>query len=116
MAKKVLGNKYVCYQCGCKFYDLGRPQPLCPKCGADQNEAQKKDPVAAVKAATPASVGPRLRGRGRRPAADEGDSFEVEEPFSDDDTETGEALEDGLSMIDDDELLEPGPDDFSGED
>ncbi len=34
MAKKKLGEKYVCYQCGCKFYDLSRPQPICPKCGA----------------------------------------------------------------------------------
>ena len=115
MVKKVLGNKYACYQCGCKFYDLGRPRPLCPKCGADQNEAKKKDPLAAHRAGAPASIGPRLRGRARR-RTDEADSFEVEEPFSDDDTESGEPLEDGLSMIDDDDLLETGADDISGED
>ena len=44
MAKKKLGNKHVCYQCNCKFYDLSRPKPICPKCGADQTEAPKKDP------------------------------------------------------------------------
>ncbi|NOZ85842.1 MAG: TIGR02300 family protein [Deltaproteobacteria bacterium] len=41
MAKPVikLGKKYICYSCGGKFYDLGRPEPICPKCGANQNEA-----------------------------------------------------------------------------
>ena len=31
-----LGRRYKCYKCGIKFYDLGRPQPLCPSCGANQ--------------------------------------------------------------------------------
>jgi uncharacterized protein (TIGR02300 family) len=34
-----LGTKYVCYKCGTKFYDLKKPVPACPKCGADQREA-----------------------------------------------------------------------------
>jgi len=40
-----LGNKFECYSCGTKFYDLGKPQPICPKCGANQ-----KDAAAAAKA------------------------------------------------------------------
>lgn len=32
----VLGKRYKCYKCGIKFYDLGKPQPLCPSCGANQ--------------------------------------------------------------------------------
>lgn len=28
-----LGTKYECSNCGTKFYDLGKPEPLCPKCG-----------------------------------------------------------------------------------
>jgi len=35
-----LGRKYTCYSCHTKFYDLGKPVPLCPKCGADQREAE----------------------------------------------------------------------------
>jgi len=35
---KDLGTKYVCFKCQAKFYDLKRPAPLCPKCGADQRE------------------------------------------------------------------------------
>ena len=35
-----LGRKYACYSCHTKFYDLGKPTPLCPKCGADQRDAE----------------------------------------------------------------------------
>jgi hypothetical protein len=37
-----LGRRYKCYKCGTKFYDLGRPQPLCPSCGEDQNNEEAK--------------------------------------------------------------------------
>jgi uncharacterized protein (TIGR02300 family) len=37
-----LGKKYTCYSCHTKFYDLGKPQPVCPKCGADQRESEEK--------------------------------------------------------------------------
>ncbi|MBF0169845.1 MAG: FYDLN acid domain-containing protein [Nitrospinae bacterium] len=36
------GNRFTCFQCGIKFYDLGKEEPLCPKCGADQRKAPKK--------------------------------------------------------------------------
>ncbi|HJW92951.1 MAG TPA: FYDLN acid domain-containing protein [Thermoanaerobaculia bacterium] len=35
-----LGKKYNCYSCHTKFYDLGKPAPICPKCGADQRESE----------------------------------------------------------------------------
>jgi hypothetical protein len=41
-----LGRKYSCYSCHTKFYDLGKPVPLCPKCGADQRDAEEA-PVAS---------------------------------------------------------------------
>jgi hypothetical protein len=34
-----LGTKYVCFSCQTKFYDLGREVAVCPKCGADQKDA-----------------------------------------------------------------------------
>lgn len=40
-----LGKKYSCYSCHTKFYDLGKPEPVCPKCGADQREAQESSPA-----------------------------------------------------------------------
>jgi len=36
-----LGHKYTCYSCHTKFYDLGKPVPVCPKCGADQRDAEE---------------------------------------------------------------------------
>ena len=38
-----LGNKYDCYNCGAKFYDLGKGTSVCPKCGADQKDAGDKN-------------------------------------------------------------------------
>jgi len=35
MAAKDLGTKHTCWKCGTRFYDLRKPAPLCPKCGAD---------------------------------------------------------------------------------
>lgn len=48
-----LGRKYTCYSCHTKFYDLGKPVPLCPKCGADQRDA----------ADAPSTPAPRSRAR-----------------------------------------------------
>jgi hypothetical protein len=39
MEEKIRGEKYMCFQCGCKFYDMGKAQPICPKCGVNQNES-----------------------------------------------------------------------------
>jgi hypothetical protein len=41
-----LGRKYTCYSCHTKFYDLGKPIPLCPKCGADQRDAEDAPAVS----------------------------------------------------------------------
>lgn len=37
-----LGTKFECFHCGARFYDLGRPEPICPKCGANQKDAKKQ--------------------------------------------------------------------------
>ena len=39
MPELKLGAKFECFSCGTKFYDLGKPEPLCPKCGANQKDA-----------------------------------------------------------------------------
>ena len=51
MQTRDLGTKHICFKCSTKFYDLKKPKPVCPKCGADQREAP-----------------PELKG-GRRPSA-----------------------------------------------
>ena len=44
-----LGKKYTCYSCHTKFYDLGKPVPLCPKCGADQRDAEDTPVVTSTR-------------------------------------------------------------------
>jgi hypothetical protein len=36
-----LGTKWECFSCGAKFYDLNKPEPLCPRCGANQLDRPK---------------------------------------------------------------------------
>lgn len=45
-----LGTKHECYSCGAKFYDFGRPAPICPKCGANQKDVKRPDTAAESQA------------------------------------------------------------------
>ena len=78
-----LGTKYICYKCATKFYDLKKPVPSCPKCGADQREA----PV----------VKPQTARQQRAAAAKEAEEAEVPAPETDDE----EAEEDEKEDADD---------------
>ena len=44
MPAKDLGTKYICFKCATKFYDMKKPDPLCPKCGTDQRESPALKP------------------------------------------------------------------------
>lgn len=50
MAELKLGNKYECYNCGVKFYDLGKTNPICPQCGADQKATDEGEPPLVTQA------------------------------------------------------------------
>jgi uncharacterized protein (TIGR02300 family) len=56
MAAKDLGTKYICFKCGTKFYDLKKPDPRCPKCGADQRDSPTLKSPAESKRGRPAPV------------------------------------------------------------
>lgn len=60
MPAKDLGAKHTCFKCGTKFYDLKKPAPICPKCGADQREspALKAPPAEKRRAAAAAAARP----------------------------------------------------------
>lgn len=46
--RRSLGRKYTC-ECGCKFYDLGREVPVCPKCGkVFEREEQDQNPESML--------------------------------------------------------------------
>lgn len=99
--KAKLGKRYTCFKCGSKFYDLNKPEPLCPDCNADQREAPQQDIRA-------------LLGSGKTVRRYEEDE-EVEE-FSDDDGEDVEDDDDDESdMLDDldgDEEEEPEEEEY----
>ncbi len=109
MEKIKLGKKYACFKCGCKFYDLSRPQPICPKCGADQNEAPKQEPQQAGRAAG-ALAAARPKPRRKREEA-----FETETDLLMDEEPVVEGLGEDLTLIEDEELLDLGDDDFPDE-
>jgi len=89
MPAKDLGTKYVCYKCSTKFYDLKKPDPLCPKCGSDQRESP---------ALKPASEGRR----GRMAAPKVIEPIEPEEPEA-----ASEEEEEELDSFEDEEAV-PG--------
>jgi hypothetical protein len=51
--KAKLGTKHVCFSCKTRFYDMNKPEPICPKCGADQRAKPKEDAKAKGESATP---------------------------------------------------------------
>jgi uncharacterized protein (TIGR02300 family) len=74
-----LGKRYKCYKCGTKFYDLNKPQPLCPSCGEDQNIEENKKMLKRKKRRVLSKVKSDIR-----PLPDEGEEVmetdeEVEE-------------------------------------
>lgn len=50
LPKPELGTKHECAECGTKFYDMGKPAPVCPKCGTNQVEHAKARAKAAAAA------------------------------------------------------------------
>lgn len=87
-----LGTRYACWQCGTKFYDLNKPEPACPKCGADPREAPKNPPPAA-------EPKPPRKARTLRAVEDEVETADEEEETETDDFDDADDVDD----VDDDE-------------
>ena len=47
-----LGTKHECSSCGTRFYDLGKDEPICPKCGL--NQLAEEEPPAPPEPEEPA--------------------------------------------------------------
>lgn len=60
MPAKDLGTKHACFKCGAKFYDLRKPAPICPKCGADQRESPALKPSGSERKRTPVAPRPAI--------------------------------------------------------
>jgi uncharacterized protein (TIGR02300 family) len=85
MPAKDLGTKHTCFKCGTKFYDMKKPVPACPKCGADQRESPALKPPAPERRARAAA----------RPVEPEAEEVEVDtEDLEDDADDADDAAED----------------------
>jgi hypothetical protein len=94
--KERLGQKWTCFSCGSRFYDLNKPAPLCPRCNADQRQspAAKAPPTSKAKAkakkaaaAPPPPPPPPLKEVAKKPR------------FADSEEEIGVAVDDDADDI-----------------
>ena len=98
--KAKLGKRWGCYSCGVKFYDLGKPEPICPRCQADQRQSPKFEQPKAKRARPAKKVAPRPPPEPRPPVIVESES-EGELDFEDVELIAPEGM--GLDTADDDE-------------
>ena len=96
LVKPGLGGRWECYSCGSKFYDLGPPEPTCPKCGADQRDKPRE------KTSSPPTPPPERRGA--PPSRWDRSSTTTRSP-----AEEYDADEEDLGGIDDDAFLTETP-------
>lgn len=92
MPARDLGAKFVCFKCNTKFYDMKKPEPVCPKCGTDQRESPANRPAEKTRgrlAAVPKVIEPIVPAE--EPAA-ESEEDEIEE-FADDEAATPAAAD-----------------------
>ena len=73
-----LGKKYTCYSCHTKFYDLGKPEPLCPKCNANQRDADEAPVYTAPRGRAARVVEEPPEEEEFTPAASSGESSDEE--------------------------------------
>jgi hypothetical protein len=52
MVKAEWGQRFVCFKCNARFYDLQKPVPICPKCAADQTKAPVRHTSTPTRART----------------------------------------------------------------
>ncbi len=50
MVKPEWGMRHVCQDCGVSYYDMNKPQAMCPKCGAKQAKKKAKRKAASTAA------------------------------------------------------------------
>jgi uncharacterized protein (TIGR02300 family) len=92
MAAKDMGTKFTCFKCAAKFYDMKKPEPICPKCGADQRESpalrpsDKSERKRAAKAAVVEEPALEEEAAEAEDAAEDEDDA-AEEPAAADDEE-----------------------------
>ena len=79
MAAKDYGNKHTCAKCGARFYDMRKPEPACPRCGA--NVTEPPIPAAERRRNRLAAV-PKIIEQIAAPVSDDDEEIEEEEEES----------------------------------
>jgi hypothetical protein len=102
--KAKLGERWTCFSCAAKFYDLHKPDPLCPKCGTNQRES----PVFKQKSTKKKSA-PKKPPRKLAPEPVEDEEVEIEGTLEPDElleaSPEGEQLEiEDLDMGEDEDI------------
>ena len=88
MPAKDLGSKHVCFKCGTKFYDMRKPEAVCPKCGADQKDSPANRPSPEPRRGRLAAVPRPPEPVAPEPEPEEADEAEDLESFDDDEDVT----------------------------
>lgn len=93
MPAKDLGTKYTCFKCSTKFYDMKKPDPLCPKCGANQRESPALKPAPEGRRGRLAAPAKVIEPEPEEPAEAAEEDEELDS-FEDEETETAAGGED----------------------
>jgi uncharacterized protein (TIGR02300 family) len=82
MPAKDLGTKFTCFKCSTKFYDMKRPEAVCPKCGSDQRDSPANRPASEGRrrASAPKVVQPEPAEPEAAEEEEELETFEEAEP------------------------------------
>jgi len=95
--KTALGNRYTCFECEIKFYDLNK-DPVCPSCGADQAE----NPNPSARDSFLASLSTQGRRKAKKEAVEKVEEvIETDDDDDDEDEEMNAALESELDSEED---------------
>ena len=89
-----LGKKYDCFNCHTKFYNLGKPDAICPKCGANQKHAKSDEAPPPAPRPRRSALLETIPDENPPEFGEEGGTAEPEESdLDDDELEEGEEAE-----------------------
>ena len=80
MPVKDFGTKFVCVKCSGKFYDMKKPDPVCPKCGTNQRNVAPKPTERKSRLAAAAKIVETIDA----PEKSDDDDVEIEEEEEED--------------------------------
>jgi uncharacterized protein (TIGR02300 family) len=81
-----LGNKHECLGCSTKFYDLGKSELVCPKCGENQKDLAAAQDGSAGKEKKPRKKAAKKKAKNTKATKKkEAEAVQADEPATTDD-------------------------------